>query len=68
MCEKLMKQEQLFQENFLDIMIDLKNDKVVNVKLALAEIVRRHADEKGPMSTHEKFKQLYNALKNDEEE
>lgn len=39
MCEKLMQNKELFEENFLDIFVDLKKDKVINVKLALAEIV-----------------------------
>lgn len=68
MCEKLMKQKELFEEHFLPIFIELRNDKVANVKLALAEIVRRHADSKGPLSEHEKFVELYNLLKADPDE
>lgn len=45
-----MKQKELFEQEFLDIFISLKEDKVPNVKLALAEIVRRHVEEKGPLS------------------
>lgn len=63
MCENLLKHKELFEENFLSILIDLKNDKVINVKLALAELVKKHMDEKGLLSTDEKFIELYNTLK-----
>jgi hypothetical protein len=39
-----MKHKQLFEENFLDILVGLRNDKVINVKLALAELVKKHHD------------------------
>ena len=45
-----MKHKQLFEDEFLDIFVGLKDDKVPNVKLALAEIVRKHMEEKGPLS------------------
>ena len=68
MCQKLMKHKQLFEDEFLDIFVGLKDDKVPNVKLALAEIVRKHMEEKGPLSQHEKFLQLYESLKKDTDE
>ena len=45
-----MKNKQLFEENFLDIFIELRTDRVINVKLALAEIVQRHMAQSGPLS------------------
>lgn len=33
-------------------MVALADDKVVNVKLVLAEIVKKHMQEKGPLSGH----------------
>jgi|688.fasta_scaffold129408_1 hypothetical protein len=42
MCEKLMNNPKLFCDYFLKIMIDLAEDKVLNVKLVLAETVRGH--------------------------
>lgn len=68
MCENLLKHKELFEENFLNILIDLKNDKVINVKLALAELVKKHMDEKGLLSEDSKFIDLYNALKYDTNE
>lgn len=41
----------------------LKNDKVINVKLGLAELVKKHMDEKGVLSGDEKFIELFKALK-----
>ncbi len=42
-----MKHKQLFEENFMETFIDLKKDKVINVKLVMAEIVRKHFDDNG---------------------
>lgn len=53
MCEKLMNNPKLFCDHFLNIMVDLADDKVLNVKLVLAETVRGHIKEGGPMSKHE---------------
>jgi len=36
MCEKLMNNPDLFRQHFLSIMVELADDKVVNVKLVLA--------------------------------
>ena len=45
MCEKLMNNPELFREHFLPIMVGLADDKVVNVKLVLAEILKKHFEE-----------------------
>ena len=63
-----MYQNELFEAQFLDIFIDLRNDKVPNVKLALAEIVRKHNEQKGPLSGNQKFMELLNVLKSDPDE
>jgi len=63
MCENLLKHKELFEENFLNILIELKNDKVINVKLALAELVKKHMDDKGLLSEDKKLIELYSALK-----
>jgi hypothetical protein len=52
MCEKLMDIPELFCEHFLDIMVGLANDKVVNVKLVLAETVKKHSDAHSLLSNH----------------
>ena len=52
MCEKLMNNPKLFCEHFLKIMLNLADDKVLNVKLVLAETVKGHIAEEGPMSKH----------------
>lgn len=52
MCEKLMDNPELFKKNFLDIMVQLADDKVVNVKLVLAETVKKHLLKQGHLSTH----------------
>lgn len=53
MCESLMnneKNKQIFKEHFLNILIGLADDKVINVRLVLAQIVRKHISENGPLT------------------
>ena len=45
-----MNNPELFRTHFMPIMIDLSSDKVINVRLALGEIVKKHITEKGKMS------------------
>jgi hypothetical protein len=52
MCEKLMDNPELFIQHFLDIMVGLAKDKVVNVKLVLAETVKKHIKSSGKLSTN----------------
>jgi hypothetical protein len=42
-----MNNPDLFRKHFLPIMVELSDDKVVNVKLVLAEIVKKHIERKG---------------------
>ena len=63
MCKKLMQHRELFVNNFMEIITELKNDKVVNVKLLLAETVKEHIDGKGPLSSEETLVALANSLK-----
>jgi len=53
MCEKLMNNPELFRTHFLPIMVGLADDKVVNVKLVLADIIKKHITEKGKLSEDE---------------
>lgn len=46
-------------------MVGLADDKVVNVKLVLAEIVKNHIDNNGKLSDDETFLKLKTKLKND---
>lgn len=47
-----MDNSQLFCKNFLNIMVDLAEDKVVNVKLVLAETVKKHLAAKGDLCSN----------------
>jgi hypothetical protein len=42
----------------MPIMVELCSDKVVNVKLVLAEIVKKHIDSKGLLSEDEELLKL----------
>jgi hypothetical protein len=68
MCEKLMNNPEQFESNFLDIMVSLADDKVVNVKLVLAETVKKHWTKKGHLCSHDKFMALKKKLASDEDE
>lgn len=68
MSEKLMNNKQLFKTHFLDIMVKLADDKVVNVKLVLAEIVKNHLTAQGQLSNDEEFLKLKERLENDPNE
>jgi hypothetical protein len=52
----------------MDIMVALADDKVVNVKLVLAEIVKNHFDSKGKLSNDETFLKLKAKLQADPNE
>lgn len=52
----------------MEIFVGLKGDKVINVKLVQAEIVRKHMDEHGCLSEEENFMELFESLKKDENE
>ena len=49
-------------------MVGLADDKVINVRMILAETVKRHIDRGGALSGDEKFVGLRDKLKADEEE
>ena len=48
-----MNNPDLFRAHFFSTMLSLSDDKVVNVKLILAEIVKKHIDSKGELSEDE---------------
>ena len=60
-----MNNPDLFREHFLPIMVDLSEDKVVNVKLVLAEIVKKHIERKGKMSEDQDLLNLRDKLRAD---
>ena len=68
MCEKLMNNADLFRTHFLPIMVGLAEDKVVNVKLVLAETVKKHIANKGSLCEDEELLKLRDKLKADPDE
>ena len=63
-----MNNPELFREHFLPIMVGLADDKVVNVKLVLAEILKKHFEEQGKLSKDEELLKLKQKLEKDEDE
>lgn len=63
-----MNSPELFRSHFFPIMVDLADDKVVNVKLVLAEIVKKHIDQKGKLSQDQELLKLRDKLKSDPNE
>lgn len=49
----------------MDILISLADDKVINVRLVLAEIVQKHISLQGPLSQEEDFLKLRDKLASD---
>ena len=68
MSEKLMNNPELFRAHFLPIFVSLADDKVANVKLVLAEIVKKHIEGKGKLSEDEELLKLRDKLRADPDE
>ncbi len=71
MCESLMRDEKnksVFKENFMSLLTGLADDKVINVRLVLAEIVQKHLSSNGPLSQEEDFLKLRDKLASDSNE
>lgn len=65
MCEKLMKSSEIFKENFMEFLIPLANDKVPNVRIALAKTLQKAFLKKRPICNDPQLIQLVEKLKND---
>jgi len=42
MCEKLMYKPQIFEEHFINSLKELVDDKVINVRVTLANVLLTH--------------------------
>lgn len=49
----------------MNLLTSLADDKVINVRLVLAEIVQKHMNLHGPLSGEEDFLKLRDKLAND---
>lgn len=47
MCNQLMMYPDIFKKSFIDIFETLASDKVVNVRISLANTVSSHIKQKG---------------------
>lgn len=52
----------------MTLLTGLADDKVINVRLVLAEIVSKHMSSKGPLSEEEEFVKLRDRLASDSNE
>lgn len=71
MCQSLMtnsNNKDVFKQHFMNILIGLADDKVINVRLVLAEIVQKHMSTHGPLSEEEDFLKLRDKLAQDSNE
>lgn len=59
------KNKEVFKENFMNLLVGLADDKVINVRLVLAEIVQKHISSEGPLSKEEEFLKLRDKLASD---
>lgn len=71
MCQSLMRNsnnKDVFKQHFMNILVGLADDKVINVRLVLAEIVQKHMSTHGPLSEEEDFSKLRDKLAQDSNE
>lgn len=59
------KNKEVFKNNFMNLLTSLADDKVINVRLVLAEIVQKHMSSQGPLSEEEDFIKLKDKLASD---
>ena len=52
----------------MEILLNLANDKVINVRLVLAELVKKHILQNGSLSKQEDFLKLRDQLASDKNE
>ena len=52
----------------MEILVNLANDKVINVRLVLAELVKKHILQNGSLSKQEDFLKLRDQLASDKNE
>jgi hypothetical protein len=63
----MLNNHKVFEIYFFDLMIQLADDKIVNVRIALAQTVKRHKASQGPLHIHPKLISLIQKLKGDGE-
>ena len=47
MCENLLQFKELSEEHFLPLLVELANDKIINVRISVARLVSSHIRNKG---------------------
>ncbi|EGR27934.1 protein phosphatase 4 regulatory subunit 1, putative [Ichthyophthirius multifiliis] len=64
-CNQLMMHPEIFNMYFMHIFQEMVNDKVVNVRITLAEAVSQHIKQRGPMSDDQSLIQIAEKLQQD---
>lgn len=65
MCESLVKEEDIFRKEFMDIFYDLLLDEVVNVRITGAKIMQRMIEGEVYLSQEPRFEELRKTLLKD---
>lgn len=65
MCDGLLEDWATFKTNFLSLFEKLAQDKVVNVRIAIAKVLVSHMDKKSIASKEPQIQAIYNTLAKD---
>eukprot|EP00826_Nyctotherus_ovalis_P063915 TRINITY_DN9371_c0_g1_i1.p1 TRINITY_DN9371_c0_g1~~TRINITY_DN9371_c0_g1_i1.p1 ORF type:complete len:391 (-),score=125.89 TRINITY_DN9371_c0_g1_i1:140-1312(-) len=65
-CEGLMEDKELFEKHFLTELLKLQKDKVVNVRITLAKVLRAHMNGSAALASNVYIKRTIEALKEDD--
>jgi len=64
-CERLMDNKELFEEHFLTEFLRLQKDRVVNVRIELAKVLRAHMNGSAVLASNIHITRTIEALKED---
>lgn len=64
-CEGLMEDKELFEKHFLTELLKLQKDKVVNVRITLAKVLRAHVNGSAALASNLYIRRTIEALRED---
>eukprot|EP01016_Furgasonia_blochmanni_P039261 TRINITY_DN4857_c0_g1_i7.p1 TRINITY_DN4857_c0_g1~~TRINITY_DN4857_c0_g1_i7.p1 ORF type:complete len:419 (-),score=52.76 TRINITY_DN4857_c0_g1_i7:93-1310(-) len=65
MCKNLMNYREIFEKHFLDCFYNLRDDKIPNVRIAVAKVLNAHYLRRGPFVEHPQIFEMVRFLQGD---
>merc|ERR1712146_675640 len=65
MCEKIMKYPDIFNKHFITYFLKLGEDKVVNVRISVAKVLKKLFKKQRPITEYKEIIELAEKLKSD---